>query len=150
MTNPRSDISGSFPPLSPTEAPLHTGRDGFSDVRLQTLANWTSVSKDSQFLALLMNLWYKWDYTYYHFLDWDIFLDDLSSGATDFCSELLVNAILACASVSSSGFHICEASIRTKCKDRRFEHHRHFYFVYSTKILCASFLSDINVHWSFD
>lgn len=47
-----------------------------------------------------MSLWHKWEYSYYHYLDWDIFLDDLSSMRTDFCSELLVNAILASASVS--------------------------------------------------
>ena len=47
-----------------------------------------------------MTLWHKWEFSYYHYLDWDIFLDDLSSGRTDFCSELLVNAILASASVS--------------------------------------------------
>lgn len=58
------------------------------------------MSKDTQFLTLLMTLWYKWEYTYYHYLDWDLFLDDLSTGRTDFCSELLVNALLATASVS--------------------------------------------------
>jgi hypothetical protein len=82
------------------ESLLHSDIDSPSDPRLEELPNWTPISKDARFLAHLMTLWHKWEYSYYHYLDWDILLDDLSSGRTDFCSELLVNAILASASVS--------------------------------------------------
>ncbi|KAF1969721.1 hypothetical protein BU23DRAFT_651917 [Bimuria novae-zelandiae CBS 107.79] len=98
----RSDSTVSLPPLTSIEALLHPENDDSSDPRLGAIANWTSVSKDTQVLAMFMTLWHKWEYSYYHYLDWDIFLDDLSSGNTDFCSELLVNALLATASFHSS------------------------------------------------
>ncbi|KAF2448778.1 hypothetical protein P171DRAFT_461488 [Karstenula rhodostoma CBS 690.94] len=98
----RSDASYSMPPSTSIETLPHPEANSPSDPRLEQLPNWTPITKDTRFLCLLMNLWHKWEYSYYHYLDWDIFLDDLSSGRTDFCSELLVNAILASASFHSS------------------------------------------------
>jgi len=89
-----------MPPPTSIEALLHPASDNTFDPRLEALKNWTTVTKDSYFLSLLMTLWHKWEYSYYHYLDWELFLDDLSSGRTDFCSELLVNAVLASAGVS--------------------------------------------------
>ncbi|KAF2685363.1 hypothetical protein K458DRAFT_23460 [Lentithecium fluviatile CBS 122367] len=72
-----------------------------SDCRLAAARSWTKVTDDSHFLAGLLSAWHTWEYIYYHFFDWDIFLDDLSNNRTDFCSELLVNALLATASFQS-------------------------------------------------
>ncbi|KAJ4293412.1 hypothetical protein N0V90_008695 [Kalmusia sp. IMI 367209] len=98
----RNDPSNPLPPPTSIEALLHPATDGSSDPRLKATHNWTTITKDSRFLTLLMTLWHKWEYSYYHYLDWDIFLDDLASGRSDFCSELLVNALLASASFHSS------------------------------------------------
>ncbi|KAF2788826.1 hypothetical protein K505DRAFT_254615 [Melanomma pulvis-pyrius CBS 109.77] len=68
--------------------------------------NWTTVTHDHNLLIILMSAWHEWEYKYHHFLDWDIFLDDLSSGRTMFCSKLLVNAILASGICAS--FDCCE------------------------------------------
>lgn len=100
LTNPSSDAASLMPPPTSIESLIHPESGDLSDARLNHLPSWTTVTKDTRFLTLLMTLWQKWEYSYYHYLDWDIFLDDLSSGRTDFCSELLVNAILASASVS--------------------------------------------------
>ncbi|KAF9737088.1 C6 transcription factor [Paraphaeosphaeria minitans] len=98
----RSDASNLVPPPTSIDSLLHPKTRAPSDPRLAHISSWTPVTKDTRFLALLMTLWHKWEYSYYHYLDWDIFLDDLSSGRTDFCSELLVNAVLASASFHSS------------------------------------------------
>ena len=81
------------------EALLHP-MDESSDSRLATASRWTRVTDDGHFLALLLSAWHTWEYSYYHILDWEIFLGDLSNSQTDFCSELLVNSLLATASVS--------------------------------------------------
>ncbi|KAJ4346866.1 uncharacterized protein N0V89_010799 [Didymosphaeria variabile] len=102
LTNPSSDAFNSIPPPTSIDSLLHPDTDASFDPRLEGLPKWTPITKDARFLTHLMNLWHKWEYSYYHYLDWDIFLDDLSSGCTDFCSELLVNAVLASASFHSS------------------------------------------------
>jgi hypothetical protein len=99
LTNLSSDslCSSSFP--ASFEA-LVRPMDESSDPRLATASQWTKVTGDKHFLALLLSAWHTWEYSYYHILDWNIFLEDMSKGRTDFCSELLVNALLATASVS--------------------------------------------------
>jgi hypothetical protein len=44
--------------------------------------------------------WLDREHSYYHYLDLDAFLDDMDNGRTDYCSALLVNALLATACVS--------------------------------------------------
>jgi hypothetical protein len=73
-----------------------------SDSRLAAAKSWTRVRTDEGMLSHLMSLWHTWEYTYWHFLDWDLFLDDMSSGQTNFCSALLVNAMLSSACSQSS------------------------------------------------
>jgi hypothetical protein len=93
--------------LRPTsiEAILHTPSsaavdDMAADPRLGYVGNWTRVTDDSGLLAHLFTIWTEREYVYYHFLDREAFLADLSCGRGDFCSELLVNVLLASACVS--------------------------------------------------
>jgi len=100
LTNLSSDSQGTSSLSTPLETILRPLEES-SDSRLATAVRWTQVTDDGQFLTLLLSAWHTWEYSYYHIFDWDIFLDDLSNGQTDFCSELLVNALLATASVSA-------------------------------------------------
>ncbi|KAF2652047.1 hypothetical protein K491DRAFT_719302 [Lophiostoma macrostomum CBS 122681] len=80
------------------------------DRRLRPACRWTSITDDVGLVVELLKSWHRWEYWYWHFMDWvsitpieaDYFLDDMDSGETNFCSELLVNAILASASFQSS------------------------------------------------
>ncbi|KAH7396357.1 hypothetical protein BKA66DRAFT_566849 [Pyrenochaeta sp. MPI-SDFR-AT-0127] len=67
------------------------------DPRLASLRNWTTVTTDTKFIVALFSAWDLREYVYYHYLDKEAFLDDMVNGRTDFCSELLVNALLASA-----------------------------------------------------
>jgi hypothetical protein len=105
LTNLSSDSSKSHSRPSSIEAILHEPRSPnghlFADPRLESVRNWTTITYDNNLLTVLMNAWHLWEYKYHHFLDWDIFLDDLASENTNFCSKLLVNAMLASGSVST-------------------------------------------------
>ncbi len=71
-----------------------------ADPRLGYISNWTRVTDDTGFLAHLFTIWTEREHVYYHFLDREAFLADLSCGRGDFCSELLVNVVLVSACVS--------------------------------------------------
>jgi hypothetical protein len=71
------------------------------DPRLASANTWTAVSNDIDLLVSIFSSWTELEYCYYHYLDREAFLDDMASGRTDFCSELLVNALLASACVST-------------------------------------------------
>ncbi|KAF2703392.1 hypothetical protein K504DRAFT_177266 [Pleomassaria siparia CBS 279.74] len=90
---------------SPIEAILHKPRPpnphSLSDQRLASVRKWTTVVHDDNLLCILMSAWHSWEYKYHHFLDWDNLLDDMSTGQTNFCSSLLINAILASGSFQS-------------------------------------------------
>lgn len=106
LTNLSSDSEGSTPRPPPTsiEAIL-SDPDVLSqesaDHRLEAVKNWTNVTDDASLLVRLLAAWHTWEFRYFHFLDWDSFLDDMGSGHKDFCSKLLVNSLLASASVSA-------------------------------------------------
>lgn len=105
MTNRSTDSQRSLPRLTSIEAILHTPSiaatdDLAADQRLSYVGDWTRVSDDISFLAHLVMIWTEREYIYYHFLERDAFLADLSSHRHDFCSELLVNVLLASACVS--------------------------------------------------
>lgn len=104
LANLSSDSQSSLPRPTSIEAIMNEPRSpghSSADPRLKFVRNWTTVTYDNNLLIILMSAWHEWEYKYHHFLDWDIFLDDLSSGRTMFCSKLLVNAILASGSVSA-------------------------------------------------
>lgn len=103
----RFGSSSAVPPPTSLEAilspsPSIASDDSISDPRLQHIRNWTSVTSDTDILVSLMSAWTTCEYSYYHYLDREIFLDDVASGRTDFCSSLLVNALLASACFHSS------------------------------------------------
>ncbi|KAF2191960.1 hypothetical protein K469DRAFT_555285 [Zopfia rhizophila CBS 207.26] len=97
----RSDSRGSFPPPTSIEAILHDHKSAIKlnspDPKLGSAKHWTTATNDESLLSHLMSVWYTWEYTYFHFFDWNIFLDDMVTGRTEFCSKLLVNALLASA-----------------------------------------------------
>lgn len=83
--------------MSPS--PSAASDDSTTDLRLQHVRNWTTVTSDSSLLVSLMGSWTVCEHSYYHYLDRDAFLDDVASGGMEFCSPLLVNALLASACV---------------------------------------------------
>jgi len=63
-------------------------------------STWTTVISDDQLMSRLLSSFFQFEFPPFQFFHKDLFLDDLVSGRTRFCSSLLVNAILACACVS--------------------------------------------------
>ena len=114
MTNSSLDSQTSFPPTS-IEAILHISSsaatdDLAADPRLASAPNWTRVTTDTHFLANLLSSWTEREHVFYHYLDRDAFLDDMANGRTDYCSELLVNALLASACVSQQSCYTASGS----------------------------------------
>lgn len=104
LTNLSLGSSRAPPPPTSLEAilspsPSTASDDSSTDFRLQYLQNWTTVTSDSTLLASLIVSWTTCEYNYYHYIDRDAFLDDVAGGGTEFCSPLLVNALLASACV---------------------------------------------------
>jgi hypothetical protein len=105
LTNFSSDSQGTPPRPTSLEAILHPAPhpvvdDPNPDPRLGSAQGWTSVTSDTQLLTTILSTWTTREYSYYHYLDRDAFLDDMAGGRSDFCSELLVNALLASGCVS--------------------------------------------------
>lgn len=63
-------------------------------------SRWTIVLADESFLRMLLKLYFQYEHQFYGFFKKDLFLEDMLSGSTTFCSDLLVNAVLALACVS--------------------------------------------------
>lgn len=107
LTDPSTDSQSSLPKPTSIEAILHTPPNAAVDdlaaePRLGYVSNWTRVSGDQGFLAHLFTIWTEREYVYYHFLDREALLADMSCDRNDFCSELLINAVLASACFHSS------------------------------------------------
>jgi hypothetical protein len=60
---------------------------------------WTAVLADDHYMRMLLALYFQYEHQFFSCFHKDLFLDDMVSGATTFCSELLVNAVLALACV---------------------------------------------------
>jgi hypothetical protein len=71
------------------------------DVRLDNIEIrlWTDVVVSNRFAAEAISLYLEMNQPWWAFFDVDQFLEDLISGETQFCSRLLVNALLAWACV---------------------------------------------------
>ncbi|KAL2148920.1 hypothetical protein VTH82DRAFT_1606 [Thermothelomyces myriococcoides] len=88
-------------PLPPDPAscayqiPYHAAR--LVDPRISSVkaSKWTSVTSDDSLVSKLLSIYFQFDYTRSRCFHKDLFLDDLVHGATDFCSPLLVNCVLA-------------------------------------------------------
>ena len=65
------------------------------------LENWTPVTTDKHLVAHLFSYYFSWLHLPFVFFDRELFLSDMLARRDSFCSSLLVNAILAFASVRS-------------------------------------------------
>jgi hypothetical protein len=61
---------------------------------------WTNVSSDDAFLRTVLHLYLQYEYHFLSGFHRELFLDDMLSGSQQYCSPLLVNAVLALACVS--------------------------------------------------
>lgn len=63
---------------------------------------WVTVTDDDELVSHLISLWFTWNNPFYNFVHRESFIRDMQAGQLDckYCSPLLVNAILAEASVS--------------------------------------------------
>lgn len=75
---------------------------GLVDARLLhiDISRWTTIPVSNQFAAEAIALYLQMNQPWWAFFDTDLFLDDLINGQTNFCSTMLVNAILAWSAVS--------------------------------------------------
>lgn len=60
-----------------------------------TSAVWFQVPQDVEFVEHLLSLYFCWAHPFLPFFSREYFLQDMERGKTDFCSPLLVNAVLA-------------------------------------------------------
>ena len=70
---------------------------------------WTSVSIDNSLAAGAISHYLGFDYAIHGLFDEDLFLEDLCKGDQNFCSQTLVNAVLAwsCVSLDISPISAC-------------------------------------------
>ncbi|GIJ98675.1 hypothetical protein Aspvir_000793 [Aspergillus viridinutans] len=64
---------------------------------------WTAVTDDGQLVSHLVSLYFTWDNPLVQIVDQKVFLEHMKAGKTDseFCTPLLVNSVLAMASLYS-------------------------------------------------
>ncbi|KAF6525640.1 hypothetical protein HZS61_011435 [Fusarium oxysporum f. sp. conglutinans] len=74
------------------------------DPRLDSIkpSTWTTVSNDDKLMKSLLHDYFLHEYEWLPFFHKDHFLDDMLSGAKNFCSSLLVNSVLAVSCVNES------------------------------------------------
>jgi hypothetical protein len=66
------------------------------------LSKWTNVSTDDDLMRAILRAYLLFEYDWFAFFHKDHFLDDMVRGSNQFCSPLLVNAVLALGCVSVS------------------------------------------------
>ncbi|PWW80682.1 hypothetical protein C7212DRAFT_355764 [Tuber magnatum] len=86
---------------------------------LRNVRSWTRVTDDTEFIGHLLSLYFTWEHTYYALFSEKIFLEDLVCGRKDFCSGLLVNAVLSLACTFSES---AEALARPSDRGTRGDH----------------------------
>lgn len=79
--------------------PFHTVE--LVDSRLPSInvSYWTKVSSDNLMLRVLLQIYFVFDYPFHPYFHKDLFLEDMLMCNRRFCSPLLVNSLLAAASV---------------------------------------------------
>jgi hypothetical protein len=65
---------------------------------------WTAVCTDDMLMRELLTVFFRCEYHFTAAFQKDLFLEDMASGKKDFCSSLLVNAVLAYCCVTHSPF----------------------------------------------
>ncbi|KAK5201702.1 hypothetical protein LTR16_001762 [Cryomyces antarcticus] len=56
---------------------------------------WTTVTDDEDFIEHLLGLYFAWQHCFFQSFPEKLFREDMAKGGTEYCSRLLVNAILA-------------------------------------------------------
>jgi hypothetical protein len=81
------------------------------DPRLDTIkpSMWTNVCTDDDLMRVILRAYFLAEYHRFTFFHKDHFLEDMMRGSNQFCSPLLVNAVLAlaCVSVPTSSTLLC-------------------------------------------
>lgn len=67
-----------------------------------TISSWTRASTDERLLRSIIQGYFQYPHPCGPLVHKDLFLEDLAAGRTEFCSQLLVNAVLSIGVVSSS------------------------------------------------
>jgi hypothetical protein len=90
-------------PKSPFEyqIPFHAAQMVEPIIEHITATGWTSVISDNQLLRRLLYAYFFYPQTHSPMVHKDLFLRDMAAKRNRFCTPLLVNAVLACASVGS-------------------------------------------------
>jgi hypothetical protein len=67
-----------------------------------TTSQWTSVISDNHLFRRLLSVYILYQYSSCPVFRKELFLRDMAAGRTTFCSQLLVNVVLACATVDKT------------------------------------------------
>lgn len=94
-------ISRLTKPQSPYLKPYHAAKIAEPLLDKIRPSDWTAVTKDNALLRKLLDAYFLMEYQWLPVFHKDLFLEDMASGGTDFCSKMLVNALLARACVSA-------------------------------------------------
>ncbi|KAF5559337.1 nitrogen assimilation transcription factor nirA [Fusarium napiforme] len=82
------------------QAPYHAGVMVDPSLDQIKAANWTSIIKTNNSLRKLLQTYFLTEYTFFPAFQKDYFLQDMASGRKEYCSSLLVHAVLASACVA--------------------------------------------------
>lgn len=97
------DMSSPQPAGSFIDSHTHVTLDMLCDIpRFQVPAKpWTAVTDDDHLISHLISLYFTWDHPFSQLVEQDIFLAEMNKGdlGSDLCAPLLVNSMLAMASV---------------------------------------------------
>ncbi|KAI1381121.1 hypothetical protein F4677DRAFT_460363 [Hypoxylon crocopeplum] len=77
--------------------PYHTVELVDSRISSMNVSNWTKVSSDNPMLRVFLQIYLVFEFPFHPYFHKDLFLEDMLSGSTRFCSPLLVNAVLSAA-----------------------------------------------------
>ncbi|KAL0258390.1 hypothetical protein SLS55_007566 [Diplodia seriata] len=64
--------------------------------------HWTTVTQDHDWIEHLLSLYFSWQHQFFQNFPEQLFRADMASGRTNYCSELLVNALCAAGCLFSS------------------------------------------------
>ncbi|PNP74987.1 hypothetical protein FNYG_11634 [Fusarium nygamai] len=81
------------------------------------ISRWTSIPISNQFAAEAIALYLNMNQPWWAFFDTDLFLDDLVNDETNFCSRMLVNALLAWATQSYAHYEPMAATLPSRFLD---------------------------------
>ncbi|KAK4231395.1 putative nitrogen assimilation transcription factor nit-4 [Podospora fimiseda] len=107
----------------PADIPDEPESDNLTLVTEDPITSWTEVTKDTQLIIHLINMYFNWHYPYFTTLSKSLFYRDFLKGkprnqprTTVYCSSLLVNAMLAlgCHFTSVPGAFAVPGDSRTK------------------------------------